>query len=60
MLDLVASKNLDKPSPAQYEQPIIKFKSIASMYFFIKVRTMGKSPRRSLGSSEKYPGPGSY
>lgn len=37
MLDLIVSKNLDKPSPVHYEQPIIKFQSSTSMYFFIKL-----------------------
>lgn len=41
MLDLVVSKNLDKPSPVHYEQPIIKFKSSTSMYFLLNLVPWG-------------------
>lgn len=37
MIDPIKNKNLDKPSPVQYEQPIIKFRSTASMYFLLKL-----------------------
>ena len=50
--DLDFSKNIDKPSPGQYEQPILKFSS--------SLISIGKSQRPVNVSKAKNPGPGSY
>lgn len=56
MLDLVAGKNLNKPSPAHYEQPIIKFKSTASMYFLLKLGLCRNLPENHSLHLKNFPG----
>ena len=50
--DLTIQKNVGKPSPGQYEQPVIKFHS--------SLISIGKSKRLGNELGTKTPGPGSY